>query len=120
MLDHGRALARLGAVVLAGAAVLTVAPASPAMALGNNRTVSRSCGQNYVSSGYDGNEYWAQTQKAGGNCTGRLSVALEWNSGYRTNRMYGSSTRAYIHDWDPDGARYGVHWGCDACNQTLT
>jgi len=54
----------VAATVLTGVG-LVVVPTSSAMALGNNRTVSRSCGQNYVSSGWTGSYSWAQTQTSG-------------------------------------------------------
>jgi hypothetical protein len=45
-------------------AMLAIAPllaSTDAQALGNNRTVERSCGKNYVSSGFTGRQSWAQT-----------------------------------------------------------
>jgi hypothetical protein len=117
-----RRVARFGAVVAAAALAVAVSPASPAQAFGNNRTVHRSCGDNWVSSGYAGTfRVFAQTQKAGGDCTGRLAVAIEYTDGYRTNRVYGTSSDAYVAvEPGSRSPRWGVHWGCDNCNQTLT
>lgn len=106
---------------IAAVSVLSVLPmiamAMPAQAVGDNRTVSRGCGQNYVSSGYyaDGST-WAQTKKQSGDCKGRLSVAFELSDGYWTNRVYGDNLTVYS-TWS-GRARHGLHWGCDACNVT--
>ena len=89
-----------------------------AFGLGNNGPVYRSCGVNYVSSGYVSSGYsWAQTQKQNGSCAGRLSVGLSFSNGYRT-RVYGSSQNAYTSNWGY--ARNGLHWGCDSCNITYS
>ena len=72
--------AKLGAVVMVGVLAAAILPASPASALGNNRTVNRGCGSNYVASGFWDYEdtlndtTWAQTTKAGGDCGDRLSL----------------------------------------------
>ncbi|MFG3296835.1 hypothetical protein ACGF3G_49700 [Streptomyces sp. NPDC048179] len=113
---------RKSAAAAAMTAMLLVAPviaATDAQALGNNREVWRSCGSNRVSSGYYGSVHfsWAQTVQASGDCTGRLSAALERINGYWTQRVYGDKYRAYATDigyYD----EYGLHWGCDACNVT--
>jgi hypothetical protein len=92
-------------------------------AIGNNRVVSRSCGTNYVSSGsWGSNGAWAQTLKNSGNCAGRLSVAFQAGDGYRTARVYGTSQSAYddVPATGRGGWRYGLHWGCDACNVTTS
>lgn len=104
------------AALTAGAGVFT---AGPAAALGNNRTVERSCGKNYVASGYHGpgNYSWVETVKQEGDCAGRLSVAFELYNGYWTQRVYGDRNRAYTTNGGSD-ARYGLHWGCDNCNVT--
>jgi hypothetical protein len=103
-----------------GATVLYAA--SPAMALGNNRTVSRSCGTTYVASGYSSSQRlnWAQTEKRSGDCTGRLSAALIKNNGYQTARHYGTSSRAYTSYTEGVRAINGLHWGCDSCNVTYS
>lgn len=96
---------------------VTMLPAT-AFGLGNNRAVSRSCGENYVSSGYVSSGYsWAKTQKQNGSCAGRLSAGLQYSNGYRT-RVYGSSQEAYTSLGGL--AVYGVHWGCDSCNITYS
>ena len=114
MFHRSRKIATTAGVLLA----LSVAmlPAT-AFGLGNNRTVYRSCGANYVSSGYVSSGYsWAQTRKISGSCAGRLSAGLQYN-GYRT-RVYGSSQTAYTSRWGY--AVYGLHWGCNSCNPTYS
>jgi len=107
------------AALTTGAAVFT---ASPASALGNNRTVERSCGKNYVSSGQNGSategHSWAQTKRQEGTCAGRLSAALERNDGYWSQRVYGDRNSAYATARFGSVASYGLHWGCDDCNVT--
>ena len=115
--------AKLGAVVTVGVLAAAILPASPASALGNNRTVNRGCGSNYVASGFSAaknNTTWSQTSKAGGSCDDTLSTAVERWTGQRTLRVYGSKTNAYIEDagWAP--ANHGIHWGCNSCNETLS
>ncbi|MGH3930713.1 MAG: hypothetical protein ACRDTF_12125, partial [Pseudonocardiaceae bacterium] len=111
--------ARIAAVMVLVGVTTALLPVSPALALGNNRTVERGCGHNYVSSGLYNNEYfWAQTQKVEGQCAGRLSVAFELDSGYRTQRVYGDSGFAWTSIEGNSGVRYGLHWGCDDCNVT--
>jgi len=112
-----RLLVRILAATVLTCVGVAVVPASSAMALGNNRTVSRSCGTNYVSSGWTGSYSWAQTKKVSGDCAGRLSAGLEFYNGYRT-RVPGSNTSAYTSN--PAYARYGLHWGCDNCNVTFS
>lgn len=110
---------RIAAVMVLAGFATALLPVSPALALGNNRTVERSCGKNYVSSGLHNNEYfWAQTEKRDGNCAGRLSVAFELDSGYQTQRVYGDNRSAYTTIQGNSGVRYGLHWGCDNCNVT--
>jgi hypothetical protein len=119
-------IARLRLPVVAAAAVVVALPllASPAQALGNNRTVERGCGKNWVASGHNGpsgggrGHSWAQTKKVSGTCKGRLSAALQRNDGYWSTRVYGSNQGAYATATFPDRARYGLHWGCDACGVT--
>jgi len=113
MFHRSRKIATTAGVLLA----LSVAmlPAT-AFGLGNNRTVYRSCGANYVSSGYSGGYSWAQTRKVSGSCAGRLSAGLQYN-GYYT-RVYGSSQTAYTSRWGY--ATYGLHWGCDYCSRTYS
>ncbi|OKK06153.1 hypothetical protein AMK26_08780 [Streptomyces sp. CB03234] len=104
-------------------ALVAVAPvlvATDAQALGNNRTVNRSCGSNYVSSGFTGSYSWAQTTKSSGDCAGRLSAALIRSDGYQTTRKYGSSSSAYTSYTSSSQARNGLHWGCDSCNVTYS
>ena len=107
------------AALVVAAAVL---PASPAQAFGNNRDVSRGCGTNYVASGYVGDfRVYAQTYKVSGSCAGRLSAALQFNSGERTTRKYGTNQEAYQEiGTPPSGIRYGLHWGCDNCGVTYS
>ncbi|SES08747.1 hypothetical protein SAMN05216188_121115 [Lentzea xinjiangensis] len=115
---------RIGSVVAiaamaAGAVLFTATPAS---ALGNNRTVERSCGKNYVSSGHNGStttgHSWAQTKRQSGTCAGRLSAALERNDGYWSQRTYGDRNEAYATARFNSRAMHGLHWGCDDCNVT--
>ncbi|MDG5802511.1 hypothetical protein P9869_07535 [Streptomyces ossamyceticus] len=104
-------------------AMLAIAPllvATDAQALGNNRTVERSCGKNYVSSGFTGRQSWAQTSKSSGDCAGRLSAALVRSDGAWTTRVYGTSSSAYATHSSTSSARNGLHWGCDACNVTYS
>ncbi|MFD5328389.1 hypothetical protein [Streptomyces sp. NPDC127092] len=104
-------------------AMVAVAPllaATDAQALGNNRTVERSCGKNYVSSGFTGSKSWAQTAKSSGTCAGRLSAALVRSDGYWTTRVYGTSSSAYASYSSTVSARNGLHWGCDGCNVTYS
>lgn len=115
--------ARKSAVAAGMTAMLVAAPliaATDAQALGNNRTVSRSCGTNYVSSGFTGSYSWAQTRKSSGDCAGRLSAALVRSDGYWTTRKYGSSSEAYTTLTSSSSARNGLHWGCDSCNVTYS
>jgi hypothetical protein len=116
-----RARVRLG---LAGAGVLMTALsfATPADALGNNRFVQRSCGRNWVSSGFRADGYnWAATETAAGTCAGRLSAALERHDGYVSQRKYGNSWEVYVLiRWGGTRATRGLHWGCDTCGVTYT
>jgi hypothetical protein len=100
--------------------LITIGVATPASALGNNREVVRSCGTNRVASGYDpaSNTYWAETVKVSGTCRGRLSVALEYDNGSFSRRVYGNKQRARLTTPARQSVRYGLHWGCDACNVT--
>jgi hypothetical protein len=113
-----KAAAVLGMTTLMAIVPLVAAPG--AEALGNNRSVTRSCGKNYVSSGFNSPKSWAQTKKESGTCAGRLSAALELVDGYRTQRVYGSNSSAYASFNTGSGmaAKYGLHWGCDACSVT--
>ena len=114
-----RSRARRTLTSIVSLTALSVAMMLPATAfgLGNNGPVYRSCGVNYVSSGYVSSGYsWAQTRKISGSCAGRLSAGLQYN-GYRT-RVYGSSQNAYTSNWGY--ARNGLHWGCDSCNITYS
>src|SRR5687768_1599316 len=113
--------ARLGVVLVAGAIAATVLPSAPAQAFGNNRTVSRGCGDNWIASGSTDYIVFAQTQKSSGSCEGRLSVTIELDDGYRYPRLYGSNTNAYMSiPWPAVQPAHGVHWGCDSCGQSLT
>lgn len=112
---------KMMATVAAGAVIATLLPSVPAMALGNNRNVNRSCGTNYVASGrYSGTYAWAQTTKVSGNCTGSLGAALEASDGYQWPRVNGSSSRAYTERTDSAGFGRGLHWGCLDCNVTYS
>ncbi|MFE0254794.1 hypothetical protein [Streptomyces sp. NPDC059010] len=106
--------AALTAFAVLGALLL----ATPAEALGDNRTVERSCGKNYVASGYwsSSDTSWAQTKRQSGTCQGTLSVAFERYDGYWTTRKYGDRNEAYTTIGLK--ARYGLHWGCNDCNVT--
>ncbi|UGY94637.1 hypothetical protein [Streptomyces gobiensis] len=110
------------AAVTAAVAFAPLIVATDADALGNNRTVKRSCGRNYVASGHNGSatqgHSWAQTTKQSGTCKGRLSAALQRNDGYQSRRVYGSSKSAYATARFNSKAKYGLHWGCDNCNVT--
>jgi hypothetical protein len=123
-MKKGRGMTRLAAAAVAGGIVVALLPGTPAFALGNNRNVQRSCGWNYVGSGYNGSEYWAETSRASGNCLGRLSAGFELENGQRSARKYGDSnnvrtTWKYQEPLYLD-ARLGLHWGCDDCNITYT
>ncbi len=102
---------------------IIVGTASPAYAIGNNRSVDRGCGVNYVSSGRIGNKYWVQTIQQDGKhnekCKGRLSVAFELENGYRTERKYGTADSVYL-EYTPVKVpvKSGLHWGCDNCAVT--
>ncbi|PJE95453.1 hypothetical protein CUT44_22840 [Streptomyces carminius] len=113
-----KAAAVLGMTTLMAIVPLVAAPG--AEALGDNRTVTRSCGKNHVSSGLNNGKSWAQTEKESGTCAGRLSAALELVDGYRIQRVYGTKSRAYASFNTGSGmaAKYGLHWGCDNCNVT--
>ncbi|MEV6331595.1 hypothetical protein [Streptomyces sp. NPDC051909] len=113
-----KSMAAAGLTALVAVAPLLVA--TDAHALGNNRVVSRSCGTNYVGSGFNGSQNWAQTKKVSGDCAGRLSAALIRSDGYWTTRVYGSSTSAYASYNSSYKARNGLHWGCDNCNVTYS
>lgn len=111
---------KLGVILTTGAVVAAILPATPAFALGNNRTVTRSCGSNYVSSGFNGTQGWAQTAKSSGDCTGLLGVTMIRSDGYRLGRVNGSTTYAQIIYSTTNRPRNGVHWGCLNCNETLS
>lgn len=113
----GRRLSKVAATGVLAVLVSTLAAPS-AEALGNNRAVSRSCGTNYVSSGFTGSYNWAQTRKQSGDCSGRLSSAIEYGTGWWTPRAYGTNENAYTSHTSTTRAAYGLHWGCDSCNVT--
>jgi hypothetical protein len=113
-----RSVAAAGMTALV--AVTPLLAATDAQALGNNRTVSRGCGSNYVGSGFNGSQNWAQTKKVSGSCAGRLSAALIRSDGYWTTRVYGTSTSAYASYNSAYKGRNGLHWGCDNCNVTYS
>jgi len=116
-----RLAVKAASALLATVTAVALAPAVPAQALGNNRTVTRSCGTNYVASGrYSNTNAWAQTTKASGDCAGRLSAGLRASDGYTWPRVYGSNTSAYTSRTDSAGFGTGLHWGCDACNVTTS
>jgi hypothetical protein len=107
--------------VIAGAAAVAILPVSPALAIGNTRDVSRSCGVNNVASGYNGsNGAWAQTSKISGNCSGQLGVSLKTNAGYVYPRVNGDRFSAYISKTASGGFSQGLHWGCLDCNVTYS
>lgn len=114
---------RKTAVAAGLTALVAIAPvltATDAQALGNNRVVSRGCGSNYVGSGFNGSQNWAQTKKVSGTCAGRLSAALVRSDGYWTTRVYGNNTSAYASYNSRYKGRNGLHWGCDNCNVTYS
>ena len=114
---RSRARRTLTSIVSLTALSVAMLPAT-AFGLGNNRTVYRSCGANYVSSGYVSSGYsWAQTRKVSGSCAGRLSAGLQASNGYWT-RVYGSTLSAYTSRYGY--WTYGLHWGCDGCSQTYS
>jgi len=113
---RSRARRTLTAIVSVTALSVAALPAT-AFGLGNNRPVYRSCGANYISSGYSGGYSWAQTQRQNGSCAGRLSAGLQYSNGYRV-RVYGSSQSAYTSRYGYWS--YGLHWGCDYCNVSYT
>jgi hypothetical protein len=116
-----RKLIGAASAIVAAGLIAALLPASPAMALGNNRTVTRSCGKNYVASGFNGTNYWAQTQRVSGTCEGRFSLNFEMTDGRRMTRTYYNRYSAYREISPSFGrVRYGLHWGCDACGVTLT
>jgi hypothetical protein len=119
MNNNRKVLAAWGTTALATALVVGILPA-PASAIGNNRTVTRGCGKNYVGSGYSGSGgAWAQTQHESGDCQHQLSVAFELSSGHWTPRYYGTFKEAYDYLAPALGhAAYGLHWGCSSCNVT--
>ncbi|MFI0976385.1 hypothetical protein ACH4SP_05070 [Streptomyces sp. NPDC021093] len=109
----------MGVVAAIVGLVSVLLPASSAAALGNNRTVQRSCGSNYISSGFDGTDYWAQTVRASGNCSGRFSLNFEMSDGRWMTRTYYTSHSAYRAISPSFGkVSHGLHWGCDNCNVT--
>lgn len=116
-----RGIVRIGLVAsIAGIAAIAL-PATSANALGNNRTVHRSCGSNYVSSGFNGTNYWAQTKRVSGTCKGRFSLSFEMSNGKWMTRTYYNRYSAYRTISPRFGkVRYGLHWGCDKCNVTKT
>lgn len=114
-------LGRTGLTVAMAGLIVAVFPASPALALGDNRTVERSCGKNYVASGFDGTNYWAQTQRVSGTCQGRFSLNFEMTDGRRMTRTYYNKYSAYRTISPSFGkVKYGLHWGCDDCGVTKT
>ena len=117
---------RWTAAAVAGVSVAaTLMSATNAEALGNNRVVNRSCGSNYVASGYSsgGGYYWVETSKNSGDCAGRLSTGFQRSDGFRTVRNYGTSSIAFdtVTRGQLGGSvQYGLHWGCDNCNVTYS
>jgi len=118
------------AVVCATATIGLMTPflfAGSADAIGNNRTVTRSCGQNHVASGKIAatstrSAYtWAQTTRVNGDCGGYLSVALQYTDGRRSSRKTQPDhiTSAYT-EVTGTAFSYGLHWGCDTCNVTYS
>lgn len=108
--------AGVAAAAVLGMAVMTTGPAH---AIGNNRVVYRSCGSNYISSGGGGGNFWAQTEKNSGTCSGILSVALQSRDGYQSPRVYGTNRSAFT-SIGGIAAIYGLHWGCNSCGVSVT
>lgn len=110
---------RMGTVAAVAGLVSVLLPVTSAAALGDNRTVKRGCGSNYVSSGFNGRDYWAQTEHVSGNCKGRFSLNFQMDDGRWMTRTYHTAHSAY-REIDPAFGRvsHGLHWGCDNCNVT--
>jgi hypothetical protein len=106
---------RIVGVAAVAALGVALGTAAPAHAIGNNRTVNRSCGSNYISSGGGNGHYWAQTEKVSGNCAGTLSVAMIGLDGYVSPRVYGTTQSAYTELWNFNASN-GLHWGCNSCS----
>jgi hypothetical protein len=114
-----RILTRTSAIVTMAGFMATSVLGSQALALGNNRIVYRSCGSNYVSSGFNGTYYWAQTERVSGTCEGRFSLNFEMSDGRWMTRTYYNKYSAYRTISPSFGTvRNGLHWGCDNCNVT--
>ena len=112
---------RVTSVVAISAIAMALMPTLPAQAIGNNRSVNRSCGSNFVASGrYSSTTAWAQTTKESGNCSGRLSAGLRASDGFTWPRVYGTNSSAYSQRTDSAGFGTGMHWGCDSCNVTYS
>ena len=112
----------LGTVTALSCIGIAFLPASSALAIGDSRTVERSCGKNHVSSGrFSDGTAWAQTVQEGGkngaSCAGRLSVAFELDNGYHTDRVYGDNKKVYATT-NATNVKYALHWGCDNCSVT--
>lgn len=114
--------ARLGAALVAGVVTAAILPSTAAFALGNNRVVNRSCGSNYVSSGWSTStdRAWAQTQKNSGDCSGSLGASIVLSNGVRVARVNGDRNAVYMKYDTPNRPQNGVHWGCLDCNSTLS
>jgi hypothetical protein len=122
-MEMARSVVSGASLTLTASLAVVMLQAAPAHALGNNRVVSRSCGTNWIASGFNGSYFWAETSRNSGTCQGRLSVAIQRSDGFRTVRHYGTSSGAFMTTTPGQlggSARYGVHWGCNACRASLT
>jgi len=112
--------ARAGVILATTGFMIALLP-SQASALGDNRIVYRSCGSNYVASGFNGTNSWAQTDRVSGTCAGRFSLNFEMSDGRWMARTYYNRYSAYRTISPTFGnVAYGLHWGCDNCNVTKT
>lgn len=104
-----------------GVIIAVLMPMATASALGS-RVVTRSCGQNAISSYNSQGNGIATTERLNGTCNSRLSVQGMYSSGggnSGTTRFYGNTAVASISS---AGLEYwqGRHWGCDSCAQSTT
>lgn len=110
------AIALLALAITAGFSVTAVESVE---ALGNNRTVTRSCGKNYIASGSNSTySAWAVTQKTSGSCQGRLWAGLKGSSFEEI--ISGSTSYVEFNRVTATRAQTGIHKGCDSCSESYT
>ena len=115
MTTLSRRIVAFGATVLAAITLFGVVGAPSAQAWNYlGRYVERPCGMNSI----DSAPYYAQTRKASGYCTGRLSSAMRRSNGSSGFRVYGSNSYAVARGGSGDVG--GYHWGCDSCGRSRT